>query len=341
MIPLAALCLLLALWTSPAAAVPKTDVITLINGDVITCEIKEMVRGKVRANTDNMGTVSIEWDKISRIVSNYWFLVSLRGGSLIYGQMAESGEDGYLVITFQERTTTLPMNEVVKIEPVRYDIWDRIDLSASFGFNWNKGSQVLQSNIDAGVKYKGKIYTYGLNVSAMVTDRGEGDVTRRNESDIFLGREISGRFHGSIDAGTYRNDELGVRMRVSGGGNLGYFLLRGSHLELRTIAGASVNREWASVEADPTNNAEGRIGTEFTLFYYDTPKSDITVQADFYPNFTVGDRYRFEGSISGRQEIIKDLFIKLEFYESHDSKPPGSDGAKNDRGIILSIEWSK
>ena len=337
----AALCLLLSVWANPAAAVPKTDVITLINGDVITCEIKEMVRGKVRANTDNMGTVSIEWDKITRVVSNYWFLVSLRNGSLVYGQMSESEEDGYLVINFQERTTTLPMNEVVKIEPVRYDVWDRIDLSASFGFNWNKGTNVLQSNVDAGAKYKGKIYTYGLDVSAMVTDRGEGEITRRNESNLFLGREISGRLHTTIETGTYRNDELGVRMRVSGGLNLGYFLLRGTHGEWRAISGANVNREWASADADPTNNAEGRVGTEFTLFYYDTPKSDITVQADFYPNFTVGDRYRFEGSISGRQEIIKDLFIKLEYYESRDSKPPAGASAKEDRGIILSIEWTK
>ncbi len=341
LILLAALCLLLSAWANPAAAVPKTDVITLVNGDIITCEIKEMVRGKVRASTDNMGTVSIEWDKITKVVSNYWFLVSLKDGSLIYGQMAESEEIGYLVVNFQERSTSLPMYEVVKIEPIRYDLWDRIDLSVAFGFNWNKGSQVLQSNFDAAAKYKGKIYSYGIDASAMITDRGEGDITRRNDSNIFLGRELSGRFHGSIDAGTFRNDELGIRFRVFGGGNLGYFLVRSSNHELRAIAGASLNREWASVEADPSNNAEGRVGTEFTMFYYDTPKSDITVQADFYPSFTDSERFRFEGSISGRQEIIKDLFIKVEFYESHDSKPPASDTATEDRGLILSIEWTK
>ncbi len=341
LILLVVMCLLPALFPNTASAVPKTDVITLVNGDVITCEIKEMIRGKVRASTDNMGTVSIKWDKITKVVSNYWFLVSLKDGSLIYGQMAESEEIGYLVVNFQERSTSLPMNEVVEIDPIRYDLWDRIDISAAFGFNWNKGSQVLQSNFDAGAKYNGKIYSYGIDVSAMITDRGEGEITRRSDSKIFLARELSGRFHGSIDAGTFRNDELGIRFRVSGGGNLGYYLLRGSNLELRAITGANVNREWASVEADPSNNIEGRVGTEFTMFYYDTPKSDITVQADFYPSFTDSERYRIEGSISGRQEIIKDLFIKMEYYESQDSKPPASNTAKQDRGIILSLEWTK
>ncbi|MEN8008582.1 MAG: hypothetical protein ABFS42_16355, partial [Candidatus Krumholzibacteriota bacterium] len=64
---LATVCLLIAVRSGFASDVPKTDVITLVNGDVITCEIKEMVRGKVRAKTDHMGTIFIEWDKVTRV----------------------------------------------------------------------------------------------------------------------------------------------------------------------------------------------------------------------------------------------------------------------------------
>lgn len=341
LIPLAALCLLMALWAGPAAAVPKTDIITLVNGDVITCEVKEMTRGKVRAKTDHMETVSIEWNKVTSLVSHYWFLISLRDGSLIYGQMSPNAPEGMLEVTFQDRTTEIPLGSVVEIQPIRYDVWDRIDMSVALGLSWNKGSQVFQSNADASAKYKGKLYSYGLTFSAMVTDRGNGEVFRRNQTDLWLGREISGKLHANVNVGTYRNDELGTRLRVSGGTSLGYSMIRGNHLEWRGLLGASINREWASEDSDPTNNAEGRLGTEFTLFYYDTPKSDITINADFYPNFTVSDRYRFEGSISGRQEIIKDLFIKLEYYESRDSKPPAGASAKEDRGIVFSIEWTK
>jgi hypothetical protein len=338
---LAGVFLLLVLWPAAAAAVPKTDVITLVNGDIITCEIKEMVRGKLRAKTDHMGTVTIEWDKITDIVSNYWFRISLRNGSLVYGQMSDSAESGQMVIDFQTRSTTIAMDQVVEIEPVRFDLWDRFDMSASFGFNWNKGSQVLQSNLGANVKYRGAIYSYGFDLTAMVTDRGEGEITRRNEIGLWLARQVSGKFYSNLDVGTQRNDELGLRRRVSGGLNLGYFLLRSNHLEFVTLAGATVNREWATEESDPSNNAEGRLGTQFQLFYYDTPKSDISIQADVYPNFTVKGRWRFEGSISGRQEIISDLFIKVEYYESRDNKPPSGASAKSDRGIILSIEWTK
>lgn len=324
-----------------AQAVPKTDVVTLVNGDVITCEIKEMIRGKIRAKTDHMGTVSIEWDKIADIVSTYWFLVTLRDGTLLFGQLSDSHEDGYLVVAFQEKSTDILLSSVVEIQPVRYDLWDRFAMSAAFGFSWSKGSDVLQSNLDASVSYKGAIWSWGTDLSAMVTDKGEGETTRRNTLNLWLQREISGRFSGAVNAGTERNDELGLRQRISSGLNLGYYLTRSNHLDWLAAAGASINREWATDTSDPTNNAEGHLGTQFTLFYYDSPKSDVSLNLDFYPSFTVKDRLRFEGSISGRQEIVRDLFIRLEYYESRDNKPPSSDSASSDRGIVLSIEWTK
>ena len=338
---LCGLILHLVLLADPVFAVPKTDVITLINGDVITCEIKEMIRGKVRAKTDNMGTVSIEWDKVADLVSNYWFLVTLRDGTLLYGQLDDAPENGYLVVVFQDKSTDVLLSSIVEIQPVRYNLWDRFTMSAAFGFNWSKGSQVLQSHLDASVKYKGAIWSWGTDLSSMITDRGEGEITRRNQLDLWLQREISGRFHGAVNGGTERNDELGLRQRLSSGLNLGYYLLRSNHLDWMAAAGASVNREWATKTSEAKNNAEGHLGTQFTLFYYDTPKSDVSVKLDVFPSFTVKDRLRIEGSLSGRQEIIKDLFIKLEYYESRDSKPPSGASASSDRGLILSIEWTK
>jgi hypothetical protein len=77
------------------------------------------------------------------------------------------------------------------------------------------------------------------------------------------------------------------------------------------------------------------------MFYFDTPKSNISVSADLYPNFTVSDRFRFEGSIAATQEVIKDLTVTLEYYESRDTKPPEGANSTSDRGIVFSIGWSK
>src|SRR5204863_6561740 len=59
-VPLVA-ALLLAL-ARPASAGPKTDVVTLYNGNTLTCEIKLLQTGRLSASTDDLGTVNIEWD---------------------------------------------------------------------------------------------------------------------------------------------------------------------------------------------------------------------------------------------------------------------------------------
>ncbi|MFQ5936542.1 MAG: hypothetical protein ACE5LB_09050 [Acidiferrobacterales bacterium] len=41
----------------------KTDKVELMNGDVITCEIKSLQRGVLRVSTDSMGTLDIEWEE--------------------------------------------------------------------------------------------------------------------------------------------------------------------------------------------------------------------------------------------------------------------------------------
>jgi Holliday junction resolvase len=339
---LAACLLLLGLLTAaPAGAVPKTDVITLINGDIITCEIKEMSRGKLRVKTDDMDTIYIKWDKIARVTSSYWFLVSFKNGTLVFGQMLDSGQDSFVVVKTAERSLEVGMEAVVEIQPVRKEFWDKLDFSVAWGFNWTKASQVVQSNFDASGTYNGRIYRWGLTLSSIITDRGEGEVTRRNDGSLFLGRDISGRLNGQINTGLSRNDELGLRRRFTGGANLGYFLVRSNHMDLLTQLGASLNREWATEDAPPQNNAELHVGAAYTVFRYDSPKTDLTLTADLYPNLTQKDRTRFEFNAIVRQEIVKDLFVRVRYYESQDTNPPPGANAKEDRGLAFSIEWSK
>ena len=64
--PLAVLALVIPCAT-PAWGQPKTDVVTLGNGDRITGEIIELLAGRLEFKTDDVGTIEIEWVKIVRI----------------------------------------------------------------------------------------------------------------------------------------------------------------------------------------------------------------------------------------------------------------------------------
>ena len=78
---------LLALASTPALAQPKTDVITLANGDRITGEIVRLSRGRLELKTDDAGTIYIEWDNVARVQSIHQFEVETSNRQRLYGAL--------------------------------------------------------------------------------------------------------------------------------------------------------------------------------------------------------------------------------------------------------------
>ena len=64
------LVVLFSLCALPASAAPKTDIEIFNNGDRLTGEFKSLKRGQLNLNTEATGTIGIEWDKVSSIISN-------------------------------------------------------------------------------------------------------------------------------------------------------------------------------------------------------------------------------------------------------------------------------
>src|SRR5262245_32470449 len=102
----------------------KVDLITLTNGDRFTCEIVRLVRGKLTVKTDALGTVSVEWNKVSRVSSPVEFEVETTSGDRFFGAIA-SPSDGQLTIGVGALTITTPLSEVVELTPIERSFWNR------------------------------------------------------------------------------------------------------------------------------------------------------------------------------------------------------------------------
>ncbi len=86
------------LHVAPAAAAPKTDVVTLVNGDRITGEIKGLEHNQLRFSTDHLGTIYVEWDKIEQLVSDQYLLLERSDGTRYYGQLVAGARDAELLV---------------------------------------------------------------------------------------------------------------------------------------------------------------------------------------------------------------------------------------------------
>ena len=77
----------------PASAREKTDVVILRNGDHLTGEIKGMERGKLDFNTDDIGRISIEWDKVvDRLTTTHQYEAELRSGDRTDGALSSPAD---------------------------------------------------------------------------------------------------------------------------------------------------------------------------------------------------------------------------------------------------------
>ena len=104
----------------------KTDVLVLYRGDSITGEVKELNRGKLSYKTDDMSTLSIEWDKIAHLTSNNYFDVENKRGIRYFGRLAASEEPGQLLVILSD-TVSVRMMDIVAISRIRASFWSRLD----------------------------------------------------------------------------------------------------------------------------------------------------------------------------------------------------------------------
>src|SRR5262245_40050738 len=88
----AAGCLAMALLAPAPVEAARTDVVGLRNGDRSTCELMGLERGRVRVKTDDMGTIDIEWDKVTRVTAARTFEVETSDGQRYIGALSSTAD---------------------------------------------------------------------------------------------------------------------------------------------------------------------------------------------------------------------------------------------------------
>src|SRR5210317_2606518 len=96
----------------------KTDVVTLVNGNAITGEIKVLDFGALRYSTDSMGTVSIDWEDIVGITSKQNLQVELTNGVKYFGTLQTSDKDFEIRVKTASQEVDLHSAQVVRITPI-------------------------------------------------------------------------------------------------------------------------------------------------------------------------------------------------------------------------------
>ena len=328
----------------PALA-DKTDIVYLRNGDRLTCEIKNLERGRLQVSTDSMGTVYIEWKDVLRISSPGRFIIELEDGTRVEGSLAADEAGSRLLVQDPDSETgdgqLIDMATVVWIDPLKLDSVriQRWDGSVSAGFDATRANSRTSLSASFSARRRAEDFVLTLNGSVYSTSQDEAeDTLTANLGAVYRGLREDRWFWAGLGA-LERNDQLGIDLRTIAGAGYGRFLVQSGRSLWSVTGGLAVANEQRAGDEDAETNVEAFFNTEYEFFTYDTPKTTLTTALTVFPSLTDSGRVRAKLDFDLRRELVKDLFIGLSVYDSYDSRPP-EEGTRNDYGIVTSLGYT-
>ncbi|MDH3735318.1 MAG: DUF481 domain-containing protein, partial [Gemmatimonadota bacterium] len=220
----------------------KTDTVTLLNGDTITGEIKELELGLLRYSTDAAGTIRIEWPEVASISTDKLLEISLSSRVRLFGAL-EPVEDGTVAIVQPGQRVEVPLASVVGIAAIKSSFWDRMDGLISFGLAVEKANSLTSITGDFDTYYRARSFEINL----------DGQLFRQTRSDV----EPTNRYNFGL-SGTWRfadrwglaglvrlesSDEIDLKLRTTYGVGFRRLVSETNRIRLLLFTGLGGNSE--------------------------------------------------------------------------------------------------
>lgn len=330
---------LLALTLASATAwADKTDIVYLKNGDRVTGEIKSLDRGQLELSTDHMGTVLIAWEDIQEIISATGQTVELTSGQRHYGPLTKPEDQNMVVVNTDQGPVNVSVNDIMLMYPVEKGFWQRLNLNASLGFSWDKGSDVGKYDLGVNAELRDPEYIMRASFVTELTTQSERDSTSRTNFDIQKLNFRRNKRYQAIIGSAENNDELGIDFRGLAGLAYGWTPLRSQRNLFAIGGGLAVNYE-VSNDGQSTTNLEAVGVINYDYFKRSNPERSLNTRLMVFPSITDAGRWRVNYDLDFNWELVSDFFWKMTIYARYDNEPLSAEASESDYGITNSLAY--
>jgi len=317
----------------------KTDVVVLQNGDHITGEVKELKRGQLKLDTDEAGTIYIEWDKIAAVTTAGRYEVGTRDGAFYIGTLAPDTSGRFQVIAEIGTITRIAYLEAVSAWPIRSGFFQGIDGTLDVGASFTKSTGVGEISIDVEAARRRPGYDAFTEFSSNLTRQRDSSSTTRFTwlSGYTRFREDRWFFRPFIFV--ERNPDLGLTVRSSAAMSVGRYLQRSNHSTTLMTVGAAAGREWLT-DGDPILNLDALVTFATSFYRYDYPRTTVDLSVMVFPELNHWGRVRTNVNAKLKRELVRDFTAGVSLYDTFDSQPQVPNVSRNDVGVTLSLGWT-
>jgi hypothetical protein len=337
---------LLSLAAGPLSAA-KTDVVTLLNGDRITGEVKEVAYGQLKFATDDMGTVYIEWSKVATLTTGRTLQVELADGRRVVGRnVARGATPGTMRMdpgdgqgSASDGAVELPLAGIVRVAALVDGAWpQRLDGSLSVGYSFTQAQDIQVFNLGASVGSRDPRQQWRISLDSQLASRADGPTSQRAALIATRERFLPDRWYREGTLSFTRNQELGLDLRSLAGLGVGRYLVQRADTEWR--AGVGIAAAWEDLtDGSSRESVELQLGTSFNIYRFDSPQVNLAASLMVLPSLSESGRVRAEAALRLRREMVKDLFLDLSLYDSYDNRAVAG-APSNDWGLATSLGYS-
>jgi hypothetical protein len=330
---------LFSLWALPSSAAPKTDIVIFNNGDKLTGEFKSLNRGRLNFNTEATGTIGIEWDKVSDVVSNQRIQVETSNGTRYFGNLTSSKVSSRIIVMTDDGPQTLDAAHVIVMTPIEGGGIHGWDVDLSVGYNFAKAGGVKQATLGVNMDYRSLIRIESLRFSTIISDSSTQDTSKRTNVGLRHTRLWNKRWFSNGSLSPEQNDEFGLNLRTSIGGGGGRYLVQSNTMLLSLEGGLQFSRENLIAEEDDTDSLEATFAANWDWFLFEDPELDWSTTIQVIPSLTEKGRVRSELDTAPAWELIGDLKLAFSLYGSWDNQPQSVAGATSDYGVNTTLTY--
>ena len=317
----------------------QNDTIVFKNKNLIVGELKSMKQDVATLKTDfSDSDFKIKWNEITGINTISEFLITLSSGGRFNGVLKSDGDKVLVLDQNKNVLVETTFKNIVALELIKSQFWDRFDASLSIGYNFIKSDNQSQLSLRSNFGYKAKRWSLRGNYNQINTNRDDVSSVRRLESAINFTYYLKKNWFALTEVSFFTNTEQNIQLRTLGKLGVGKYILRNNRYYWGVQSGVLYNNEKFLVSGSEGNNnsGEGFFGTEFNV--YNLGDFSLLTRAVAYPSFTQEGRFRFDSRLDVKYDLPLNFYIKLGITVNHDNQPVQTNN-KTDYVFQTTLGW--
>lgn len=300
----------------------QTDSLIFKTGTYMIGEVKGMERNVLMIETAfSDKDFAVEWDGITEIYTDTYFLITLSDGSRYNGTIKSIEPGKIAIITDDGQEVEVANNEIVFMDDKDKGFWNQLYFSLDIGLDLTKANNLSTFTTRSTLGYVAERWSLDGYFNTLYSSQDEVDDIKRTDGGIgykfFLPRD----WYPLLSFDFLSNTEQKLDLRASWKFGMGKYVLHTNSAYWGFSLGANNNNEKFTDETPERNSWEGFLGTELNLF--NIGDLNLNTKLIAYPSITESGRWRSDFNFDVKYEMPfdDDFYIKIGTTVNYDNKP--------------------